>query len=77
MSTITMKLWCDNQATIHVASNHAFYERTKHVEADCHFLRENIEQGLLATGHVWIGILLAGIFTKALNKNRLVNRLYL
>ena len=52
---VPTKLWCDNQASFHIASNPVFHERTKHIEIDCHFICEKIQLGLISTGYVKIG----------------------
>ena len=66
-----IKLVYDNQTALHIASNPVFHERTKHIEVDCHFIREKIASGCVATSFVNSNDQLVDIFTKSLRGPRI------
>lgn len=69
-SSTPIALYCNNIITIQITKNHVFHERTKHLDIDCHIVREKFLQGFLTPTTVSSADHLADSFTKALYQGR-------
>ncbi|GJS87009.1 uncharacterized mitochondrial protein-like protein [Tanacetum coccineum] len=61
-------IMCDNISSIELASNPVQHARTKHIEIDCHFVRDKVRQGLIKPTYVSTKHQIANILTKGQSK---------
>lgn len=67
----SMKMLRDNQATTSISKNPVHHDRIKHVEIDCHFIKEKIEKGIINIVYTPICLRIADILTKVLPRDSL------
>ena len=61
-----MPMHCDNQAIIFISRNSTFHERTKYIEIDCYYIRDEVMSRVISTPHVVSSHQLADVFMKSL-----------
>nr|GEX46306.1 retrovirus-related Pol polyprotein from transposon TNT 1-94 [Tanacetum cinerariifolium] len=71
-------MYCDNKSAIALCWNNVQHSRSKHIDIRYHFIKEQVEKGVIELYFVNTEYQLADIFTKALGRERiefLINKL--
>ncbi|GKB90719.1 retrovirus-related pol polyprotein from transposon TNT 1-94 [Tanacetum coccineum] len=63
-------LYCDNRSAIALCCNNVQHSRSKHIDIRHHFIRKQVEKGVVELYFVTTDYQLADIFTKALLRER-------
>nr|GFA31691.1 retrovirus-related Pol polyprotein from transposon TNT 1-94 [Tanacetum cinerariifolium] len=71
-------MYCDNKSAIALCCNNVQHSRSKHIDIRYHFIKEQVENGVIELYSVNTEYQLADLFTKALGRERiefLINKL--
>ncbi|GKG13219.1 hypothetical protein Tco_0350179 [Tanacetum coccineum] len=64
-------MYCDNKRAIALCCNNVQHSRSKHIDIRYHFIKEQVENGVIELYFVRTENQLADIFTKALCQERI------
>jgi hypothetical protein len=62
----TTTLHCDNQGSIALANNPTFHQRTKHIDTQYHFIRDEVERQVIKLYYIPTDQMIADVLTKPL-----------
>nr|GEV30131.1 retrotransposon protein, putative, unclassified [Tanacetum cinerariifolium] len=71
-------MYCDNKSAIALCCNNVQHSRSKHIDIRYHFIKEQVENGVIELYFVNTEYQLSDLFTKALGRERiefLINKL--
>jgi len=69
--TEAVKIFVDNQGAIALAKNPEFHTRTKHIDIQYHYVRQEVENGRIQLGFIDTDSMLADCLTKPLSRIKL------
>lgn len=66
-------LCCDSQGAIDLSKKPVQHGRTKHIEVQCHWIREQVEKGIITLRHIPTEHMTADLLTKPLHPKKLIH----
>jgi hypothetical protein len=63
-------LHADNISAIQIATNLVYHKRMKHIEVDCHSIREALDTRVISLPHVSTDLQIVDVFTKVMTRQR-------
>ncbi|GJX59620.1 RNA-directed DNA polymerase [Tanacetum coccineum] len=67
---LPVTLFCNNKSAQQLAANPCIHNKTKHLDVDCHFTKDKIQEGFLQNAFIPTHLQLADIMTKALGQEK-------
>ena len=61
-------LYADNTSAIQIVANPVYHEHTKHIEVDCHYIREALDSHIISLPYISTTLQIADVFIKAMTR---------